>query len=198
MKVFSKQQGNLSTCEYINLADIRGQFLYTKDNKVYQFIKAMPIPTALMTPDEKARLTMVMARELSPIGMPFKILFISRPTDIKQIIEYYDSIRSMTVDSKKRDNLKKTMNYLSKMATTGGVLERQTFIALWAEKDEKGEDELYSKTVEFRNALTNAGVSATICNETEIANMIGLFYKPVFAQVDINTTPNYTFMGGGV
>lgn len=194
MQMFKKSGKSISAGEHINLADIRGNSLYTKDNYIYQFLKVMPIPTALMTADEKAHLTLAMARELSPIGVPFKILFLSRPTDIKQIIEYYEGIFAMTVNTKKRDNLKKTMNYLSKMATTGGVLERQTYISLWSEAAKQSEEELYSKTVDFKNALNNVGISAFICNETEIINMAALFYRPVFSQVDIGTTPNFTFL----
>ncbi len=191
-----KPTKQISTCEYINLADIRANFLYTKDNYIYQFLKVMPISTALMTEDEKAHLTFAMSKELSPIGVPFKILFLSRPTDITKIIEYYEGVRSMTGNTKKRDNLKKTMNYLSAEATSGGILERQTFIALWIDKNTQGEEELYSKATEFKNALNNTGVVATICTETEITNIVSLFYDPVFSTVNYDKTPNFTFLGG--
>lgn len=196
MAKFGVKDKEISTSDYINLADIKGSFLYTKDNFIYQFLKVMPISTVLMTTDEKAQLTQSMARELSPIGVSFKILFLSRPTDISKIIDYYEGVRSFTDSTKKRDNLKKTMNYLSRAATSGGVLERQTFIGLWVDKNLQSEEELHTKANEFKHALNNTGVIASICSETEIANMMNLFYNPVFSSINYSPTPNYTFMGG--
>lgn len=177
--------------------DVRGDFLYTKDGNIWQFIKVMPISTALMTETEKEQITMRMTREISPTNVPFKILFLSRPTDVRQLVEYYEGIKANTVNTKKRTNLTKTIQYFSQMVTTGSVIERQTFIALWTSKEIKTEEDLYSKTIEFRNALAGAGVNCNICDDTDIINMLGLFYNPVFTvNTVVDTTNKYTFMEG--
>lgn len=188
---------DISTSEYLNLVDIRGDFLYTTDNKIFQFIKVLPISTALMTETEKSQLTKKMTRELSPTKVPFKILFLTRPTDVRQIVDYYENIKSTTTDQRKRENLTKTIRYFSQMALSGGVLERQTFIALWTQNEKQTEDDLIIKTLDFRNALISTGVTATICDETDIVNMLGLYYNPTFSvNTAVDTTPRYSFLEG--
>lgn len=194
----SKKNKTLSTNEFVNVSDVRGSFLYTKDNMLLQFLKVQPISTALMTDQEKRLLTLQMTREISPINIPFKILFLTRPTDVRQLVEYYDNIKASTIDTKKRDNITKTIRYFSSMALGGGVLERQTFIALWRQEGKQTEDDLYAKTLEFRNALIQSGVTCSICDETDIINMLGLFYNPCFtANTIVDVTNKYTFMEGG-
>lgn len=186
----------LTTNEYVNVADVRGPYLYTKDGLIWQYLKVQPISTALMNDDEKADLTMRMTRDLSPLKVPFKILFLTRPTDVRRIIEYYENIKTNTVNPKRRENLTKTIRYFSGLSTGNGVLERQTFIALWSKPKQK-EDDIAAKTLEFRNALLNCGVSCSICDETDILNMLGLFYNPVFTLgTEIDTTPRITIMEG--
>lgn len=186
-----------STNEYVNLADVRGCSLFTKDNMIWQFLKVMPISTALMNEDEKEQITFKMTREISPTNVPFKIIFLTRPTDVRQLVEYYEGIKANTVDTKKRENLNKTIRFFSKMVTASSVLERQTFIALWTTEKKQSEADLYAKLVEFRNALLNTGVSCSICDETDIINMLGLFYNPVFSvNTVVDTTNKYTFMEG--
>lgn len=194
----AKKSKSVSTNEFVNVSDVRGSFLYTKDNMLIQFLKVLPISTALMTDQEKKILTLQMTREISPINIPFKILFLTRPTDVRQLVEYYEGIKTSTIDTKKRDNITKTIRYFSSMALGGGVLERQTFIALWKQEVKQTEDDLYAKTVEFRNALIQSGVTCSICDETDIINMLGLFYNPCFTTNTImDVTNKYTFMEGG-
>lgn len=192
-----KKKTEISVNEYINLKDVRGSILYSKDNYIFSFIRVQPISTALMTEDEKKFLTLSMAKELSPLQIPFKILFLSRPTDVKQIIDYYEGIKATTSNTKKRDNITKTMRFFSSMANSGGVLERQTYISIWMNLSEKTEEDLNSKAIEFAMALEKTGVPAEICREQEIIGMLGLFYNPLYQSgVIYDTTPNFTFMEG--
>lgn len=193
--MFKKKSTNMSSNEYINLMDIKRQFLYTKDNKIWQFIKVQPISTALMNNNEKERLTLKMTREISPTKVPFKILFFSRPTDVRQIVEYYENIKASTTDTLKRESISKTIKFFSKMSTASDVLERQTYIGLWTQDEKQKEDDLLAKTLEFKNALTTSGITCNICDETEIVNMVGLFYNPAFSHnTSVDMTNKFTFM----
>ncbi len=195
--MLKKKAKTVTANEFINLANVRGQFLYTKDNMIWQFIKVQPISTALMNEKEKELLTLKMTREVSPTKVPFKILFFSRPTDVRQIIEYYENIKASTDDTKKRDCLSKTIKYFSKLSTGNGVLERQTFIALWTQNEKQKEDDLMQKTIEFRNSLSASGVHCSIADEKELIAMLGLFYNPSFSShTCVDVTNKYTFLEG--
>ncbi|WMJ24301.1 hypothetical protein RBG61_06450 [Paludicola sp. MB14-C6] len=182
----------ISINEYINVADVKGNFLYTKDNYIFQYIRVQPLSTTLMTKEEKKMLTSKMTAELSPLNTPFKIILFSRPTDISQTIDYLDGIKSVTQNQRKKDSLGKSMHFLSAMATSGGVIERLTYIALWFNRSEHSEEELSMKTIEFKNALVNSSVKCHICDEREINDLLSLFYNPINAQ-SMRIDPSYTF-----
>lgn len=192
MNLFSKKQKSAaeSVQEYITLADVRGNILYSKSGGVTQFIKISPISTALMTETEKEQLTLRMTRGLSPIKFPFKILFLTRPTDVRQIIEFYEGIKSTTQDSIKREALTKTVRHLSQLANGGGILERQTFLSVQVLPSARAVEELTARGFEMQSALAASGVTCHICDETEIINMLGLFFSPAFSfSREISKTP---------
>lgn len=198
INIKKENKAEISSNEFINLTDVRGTFLYTKDSHIFSYLKVQPISTALMNETEKKTLTERMTRDLSPLGVPFKILFLSRPTDVKQIIDFYEGIKSETSNTKKRDSITKSIKYFSSLSNTGSVLERHTYICLWVNATTKTQEELLSKTLEFADALSRMSIPCSVCKEHEIINMLGLFYNPVYAQeVLYDTTPNFTFIGGG-
>lgn len=184
-----------STCELVNLADVKGRTLYTKDGYIFSYVKVQPISTALMTESEKEFLMKKMTTALSPLNIPFKILFLTRPTDIKQVIDYYEGIKSVTVDTLRRSALTSTINYLSGMAISGGVLERQTYFAIWTKESyEDSAEYLSTKLEELLNALKDSGIKSHICDERDILQMLSLFYNPDYSKKYIDTTPNVVLM----
>lgn len=192
IELFKKQKKTSpikSTGEEISLADIRGNKLYTKDGNEWMYLKVQPIPTALMTTDEKERLTLTMTRELSPINVPFKIIFLTRPTDVKQQIDYYEGIKAETIHPLKRESLTQTIRFFSQASTSHNVLERQTFISISSADIEMGE--LLTVAQSFEKALFSCGIRANICDEKEIIGMVGLFFSPSFSSsYYVDTTPN--------
>ncbi|MEG2812974.1 MAG: hypothetical protein RSA79_00080 [Oscillospiraceae bacterium] len=191
--MFNKKNKLQDINEYINIADVKNDMLFTKNGYAFKYLQVKPISTALMTQLEKRLLVDKMTMELSAVCIPFKILFISRPTDVTQLILYYTDILQNTVSQKKKEAIKKTIHNLSRMSTDGGVLERQTYICVWNKRENISQ--LVEKTNDLKIALTTSGVACNDCLDSDIINMLLLFFNPTFdKQPSVDITPHLTFL----
>ena len=183
-----KENTENTVSDLINIEDIRGELLYTKDGYVFSYIKVQPISIDLKTKEEKKILTDKLTAEISSLKVPFKMIFLSKKADIKNLVSYYEEIKSNTVDPIKRDNLTKTIRNLSKMSIDGGVLERQSYICLWDKKENKKEH--ISMTYSFKNSLNKCEYTSVVCNEYEIRSLCNLFLNPNIHDTEVRDIYN--------
>lgn len=187
---FKKNDKNKeSSCtDLINIADIKGNFLYTKDNKIFSYLLLQPIPVALMTETEKIAFTQSLKRELSPIELPFKLFLISRATDVRRNIEYLESVKGNETDSIKRELLTDNIKFLASMSSNAGVLERQAFFCIWITRtDIHDESYLLDKMHEYSKAFTACKVQNTLLSEKEIIRVCHMTLNPLDTSVVIQT-----------
>lgn len=186
-------KNDASVNQYIDLADVRDGFIYSKNNTIFTAIKMYPMSTSLLTIDEKRSTTLRMTREISPIATPFKLLFLSQPADVSKLVNYYEDLKNRTDNPTKKDSLIKTRDYISKMSVSSKALERQTFMILWSDSNI---EELQRKTQDMEKALNNAQIPCKRLKDTDLINMLGLFYNPAFSsdKSTIDVTPNITFL----
>ncbi|MDK2802703.1 MAG: hypothetical protein KFW09_04925 [Oscillospiraceae bacterium] len=178
-----KQVEKKNVSDLINIEDIKGEVLSTKDGYIFSYIKVQPISIDLMTESEKKQITNKLTSEISCLRIPFKFLFISRKADIKMLISHYEEIKGNTVNTIKRDNLTKTIRYLSHISMGGGVLERQSYVCLWQKKSM--EKELTSMAYDFKNSLQRCGYISHICGEYDIRTLCNLFLNPITYDTEV-------------
>ena len=189
-----EQAALLSAQEKVNIKDIKGSCLYTKDGFLFSFLKVQPVSTGLMSKEEKARLTRQMTAAISPLGSPFKLILLSRPTDVKQIIRYYETMKQTTPESNKRDSITKTQRYLSESSLSGGVLERQTFLAVWLPASGHTDKDVTELALQYRAALSSCGISSELLDEKSIVQMCSLVLNPNYSNTVSVYDNNYTFL----
>ncbi|MDF2567969.1 MAG: uncharacterized protein K0R90_1425 [Oscillospiraceae bacterium] len=180
----------LSVQQLINIKDIKGSCLYTKDSLLFSYLKVQPISTGLMSKDEKARMVRNMTQEISPLNVPFKITLLSRPTDVKQVVNFYENIKQMTPQSNKRDSITKTVRYLSESSQTGGVLERQTFLSAYIPASNHTDVDMLQIITQFKNALEHCNIRCDILDEKSIVQMCALFLNPNYSNTFVSEYDN--------
>ena len=84
---FLKKEEEQSLNEFLNVKNIKENFLYTLDGQVIQFIKVEPINIELLTDDELESKMNFSSIEFSEEQQPYKILVIPRAVDISEHIE---------------------------------------------------------------------------------------------------------------
>ena len=82
IKLFQKNSKVQSLTEFLNIKDIKRNYLYTLDNQIVVFIKVNPINIELLSDSELERKMDSEAIEFSNEQYPYKIMVIPRAVDI--------------------------------------------------------------------------------------------------------------------
>ena len=80
-----EELAQITANEFVNVKDIRGNFLYTRDNLALAYLKIYPISTELFSKNEKRLIAKQLTVSLSSAQYPFQLLAVSRPVDISPL-----------------------------------------------------------------------------------------------------------------
>jgi len=89
---FNTKQEENTAQDFINIVDIKDNFLYTRDGYIMSYFRIQPISIELLSEREKESLCNMLTAELSSINEPFKFIAISRPVNISGLLEEYTQI----------------------------------------------------------------------------------------------------------
>ena len=78
-----EELAQITANEFVNVKDIRGNFLYTRDNLALAYLKIYPISTELFSKNEKRLIAKQLTVSLSSAQYPFQLLAVSRPDEDK-------------------------------------------------------------------------------------------------------------------
>ena len=181
-----KNRRDASVQELLNIEDVRDGFLLTKDLQAIGFLRVQPISVSLMTETEKEQLTRRITTELSPLRKPFTILLLSKPTDVKAIIDYLEEVKAAASDTLRRDCLTKTMKYLSNLSLSGQVLDRYAYVSFTSPAAEK--EELTELLRSAQKAFEAAGIRSEILDNKGVLQLCAMFYNPADGSIALDPT----------
>lgn len=196
MKKKNKKENTAN--EFINVADIKDNVLYTKDDKVIKFIKIEAISISTMSKTDIKIFLRTLASEFSSYEGNLRFFKISKPIDISKLILDYKEMYRITVDIKQKELLRGATLHLQRYSS-GNQLENNHYIII--KNDSKNIQELEDKTNDIRRRFSNAKILAEICDTTEIIRLCNLFANPNYSNVenienDISIIRD--FVGGGI
>ena len=97
VKLF-KNEGNQNLNEFLNIKDIKKNYLYTLDDQVILFIKVNPINIELLSDEELEQKMDMQAIEFSTEQYPYKIIVIPRAVDISDHIREQEELKEKLND----------------------------------------------------------------------------------------------------
>ncbi|EGW36646.1 hypothetical protein [Desulfosporosinus sp. OT] len=184
--------------EFVNVKDIKGKYLYTRDQLVLCYLKINPITIDLFSKGEKQQLIKQLTANMSGIQHPFKFLAVSRPVDITPLISELSAALA-TSDPKQKELLKQEILEMTTFALSGEVVERQFYIVLWEKAVEGAEKELLVKAKDFAGNLDDCGIGCEILEQQNIVRLCNLINNPAYMHLeDTDFTPSIPILGGGV
>ena len=177
-------QGELSAQRFLNVKDIRGRVLYTKDGFVFSYVRLQPISVDLLSNGEKKILINNLSSELSTLDKPFKFFCISRPVDISGLIDELMALYSESADEIQKSLLEEEIKQYKQFSLSGDTIERQFFMVIWDRLADDAEYVLNRRSKELVNKLRNCGVTGEVLNEGQIIGLCNLFGNPSYAHIE--------------
>lgn len=191
-------EGQQTANEFVNVKDIKGKYLYTRDNLVICYLKVNSISIDLFSKSEKQQLIKQLTANMSGIQHPFKFLAVSRPVDITPLISELSSALA-TSDPKQKELLKQEILEMTTFALSGEVVERQFYIVLWEKAEDGAEKDLLVKAKDFAGNFSDCGISCDILEQQDIVRLCNLVNNPAYMHLeDTDFTPSIPILGGGV
>ena len=184
--------------EFVNVKDIKGKFLHTRDDLILCYMKINPISIDLFSKSEKGIIIKQLTANMSSIQYPFKFIAVSRPVDISPLIEELSELLT-TSDSKQKELLKQEIIEMSTFALSGEVVERQFYVVIWDKTEAGAERDLLMKAKEFASNFTDNGIGCDILEQQDIVRLCNLINNPAYMHLeDTCIDPSIPILRGGV
>ncbi len=183
--------------EFVNVRDISGKFLYTRDGMVLAYLRIMPISIDLFSKSEKQQIVRQLTANLSSAEYPFQLLAVSRPVDISPLLSELSDTLTACGDTKQKELLKQEMVEMSTFALSGDVVERQFYLKLWDKAHENTERELMQKLKYLEGYFSDVGIRAEILEQQDIVRLCNLINNPSYVHLeDSEITPVIPMIAG--
>lgn len=186
-----------SANEFVNVKDIRGKFLYTRDGLALAYLKILPISIDLFSKNEKKQIIRQLTANMSSVQYPFQLLAVSRPVDISPILSELSDTLTGTADMKQKELLKQEIVEMSGFALSGEVVERQFFIKIWDKAHDSVERDLLQKLKYLEGYFSDVNIRTEILEQQDIVRLCNLINNPAYVHLeDTDFTPTIPVLAG--
>ncbi len=173
---------NLTAQHFMNIKEIADDYIYSNDGFVFYYIKVNGIDTLLYTEDEKERMINNLSANFSDIAKyPFKFFAVSKPSDIKDLIEFNKLQLESENDYIKRDLIKEEINELINQNLKGETVEREFYFMVWEKV--KNQSKAYGRAKDIVEAFEDISIKAKIINKREIYIMLNLINNGIMEEI---------------
>lgn len=180
-KAPAKNDSRNTSQDWLPIRDVYNSMIHRKDGHMIAAVFIHPVNIHLLSENEKARLIQSLEEVLNGIDISFQILSIARPVDLDAYIAKLNSMRTETSSTIKQRLIGGYINVAAQMATSGEALERQFYILIDQKPSQNSQidqSSLLSKANEIASNLTSAGLTAEVCNDEQIRDLLFIFTNP--------------------
>lgn len=164
--------------DLINVRDIEGGKLYTKDNYIQGYIRVLPVNISLLSNAEKKR-KRDMIKEILNDERNFEFLKLSKSVDLSEQINYLQNLAKECDNHIKKMALLESIRATSRYSQQGEMVENQYYYMFRVKnKDNHSEKELEDKLHDFINKLAECEIKGYILDDMEITQVCNLFCNP--------------------
>lgn len=179
-----EELAQMTANEFVNVKDIRGSFLYTRDGMALAYLKIFPISTELFSKNEKRLIAKQLTASLSSGQYPFQLLAVSRPVDISPLMAELSSTLTSSSDIKQKELLKHEIVEMGGFALSGEVVERQFYIKIWDRAVDGVERDLLQKLKYLSGYFADCGIQTEILEQQDIVRLCNLVNNPAYVHLE--------------
>lgn len=186
MRIFNlfKKKEIESLNKFLNIKNIKGNYLYTLDEQVILFIKVNPMNIELLTNKELESKMDLEAIEFSTEQFPYKIMVIPRAVDISDYIKEQEELRDRLTDETCIKIINNRIISTTEMVENKNIIEKEFYIMIYDSNKENIEKELNKRANAWVNSLKNCEFKSEVLEETDIILLVKSFTIPEFARTE--------------
>lgn len=189
METLSKDKNKISVNEYVNVKDIKKNFIYTKDNYIIGFLRIPFINIALLNKTVLDSRTNNMKAAWKGDKKRFNYISLPREIDLDQYKEFLNKKYKNELEHLGRRKIISLMSLEgTKLSTSGENFEHLQYAKLWepiGSNLKNAEDILTDRLIDYKQRYDLAGTSAEILNEKELTILCNLFKNAAQAAFDV-------------
>lgn len=184
MKLFQRNRKIQSLNEFLNIKDIKKNYLYTLDDQVILFIKVNPINIELLSDEELKQKMDSDSIEFSVEQYPYKIIVIPRAVDISAYIKEQEELKKQIDDVVCIEIINNRIIATTEMVENKNIIENEFYIMIYDKNKENIEMELNKRANNWISRLKNCNLKSNILDERDIILLVKSFTIPEFARTE--------------
>lgn len=184
IKLFQKNKNTQSLNEFLNIKDIKGNYLYTLDEQVISFIKVNPMNIELLSDKELESKMDFASIEFSNEQFPYKIIVIPRAVDISDYIREQEELRNKLTSDVCIEIINNRIISTTEMIENKNIIENEFYIMIFDANKDNIEIELNKRANNWISRLKNCGLKSEILEERDIILLVKSFTIPEFARTE--------------
>ena len=182
MKKNKKKKKKMTVNEYINVADIKNNMLYTKDNFIIGFIKIGTVSISTMSKTDINILIKTLCSEFASVKDSLRMLKISKPVDISGLTTNYRQMYVNSNNLKQKELLREATLFLHKYSVNGNELENEYYFII--RENLNNILELEKKLTNIERKFQSGKIQANVCKTEEIARLCNLFANSSYGNIE--------------
>ena len=184
IKLFQKNNKIQTLNEFLNIKEIKNNYLYTLDGQVIVFIKINPINIELLSNEEMESKMNLSSIEFSQERHPYKIMVIPRAVDISEHIQEQEELKKKIEDDVCIEIVNNRIISTTEIVENKNIIENEFYIMLFDTYKDNIEIELSKRANNWINRLKNCDLRSSILEEKQIILLVKSFTIPEFARIE--------------
>jgi len=184
IKLFQRNKNTQSLNEFLNIKNIKENYLYTLDEQVISFIKVNPMNIELLSDKELETKMDSSSIEFSNEQYPYKIIVVPRAVDISDYIREQEELRNKLTDDTCIEIINNRIISTTEMIENKNIIENEFYIMFYDSNKDNIEIELNKRANNWVGRLKNCGLKSEILEERDIILLIKSFTIPEFARTE--------------
>ena len=162
IKLFQRNKNTQSLNEFLNIKNIKENYLYTLDEQVISFIKVNPMNIELLSDKELEAKMDSSSIEFSNEQYPYKIIVVPRAVDISDYIREQEELRNKLTDDTCIEIINNRIISTTEMIENKNIIENEFYIMIYDSNKDNIEIELNKRANNWVGRLKNCGLKSEI------------------------------------
>jgi len=175
----NEDKRKLTANQFTNVKDIKKNFLYSKDEYLFGYLRVYPYNLDLFDKEERRIRTQNLSLSFEGDRKEFGYCALPRELDLDDYKNYLKKQYQEELSNYgKRQILSVMIRQAAELSLSGENYEHHHFFKIWSRLDKNHNDtkkELYTRLEEFKMRYAAVGIETEILGETEIFKLCNLY-----------------------